>query len=186
MNAQHLPFLDLFEGGVQYLVPRWQRRYCWNQGDIGRLIEDLVTVAKPGGPSAHYGGTLLTFPEPAVPGELVMKHRVVDGQQRLTTVSILLASIARHLGPSGKAGAWTRRIICDSYLTNPDMQPSLFRKLRLQDGDEEEYRSGLDGSPKGAGAVTQAWGIIRRIVRKHDPTSTARATRGLSWQRSSR
>ena len=87
MQAQHIEFLQLFNGPVQYVVPRWQRRYRWGQSDIERLVEDLLTVASAGPDAAHYGGTLLTFPEPGVPSGVVKPIRVVDGQQRLTTVS---------------------------------------------------------------------------------------------------
>ena len=68
MHAQHIDFLDLLDGQVQYIVPRWQRRYRWGQADIERLVEDLLTVAMAGPEAAHYGGTLLTFPEPGPAG----------------------------------------------------------------------------------------------------------------------
>ena len=169
MDTRHIAFLQLFNSQVQYVVPRWQRRYCWDQSDIERLVEDLLTVAKAPAASqaAHYGGTMLTFPE-SVAVQPVMVHRVVDGQQRLTTVSILLACIAEALGPEGQSGAWTARTIRNDWLTNPEKPSNRFRKLRLQDGDEGEYRSGLEGKLHGPGAVAQAWRIARRLVRRSD------------------
>ena len=169
MDTQHIAFLDLFNSQVQYVVPRWQRRYCWDKSDIERLVEDLLTVARApaGSQAAHYGGTLLTFPESRAAG-VVKIHRVVDGQQRLTTVSILLACIAEALGTAGRCRDWTARIIRNDRLTNPDKSPDKFRKLRLQDGDEEEYRTGLEGKSHGAGAVAQAWKITRRLVKRKD------------------
>ena len=166
MNAQHIQFLQLLNGDVQYVVPRWQRRYRWGQPDIERLVEDLLTIAVAGPDAMHYGGTLLTFREPGPPG-VMSTIRVVDGQQRLTTVSILLACIAAELGPEGRCGDWTAKIIRDRRLTNPDMSPDKRRKLRLQNGDDEEYRLGLEGNPTGAGAVAQAWRIARRLVTRH-------------------
>ncbi len=169
MDTRHIAFLELFNSQVQYVVPRWQRRYCWDQSDIERLVEDLLAVAHSqlGSEPAHYGGTLLTFPESRAV-QPVMVHRVVDGQQRLTTVSILLACIAKRLGLDGQCGAWTGQTIIDDRLTNPGKSPDRFRKLRLQDGDEDEYRAGLDGSPQGPGAVAQAWRIAERLVRQND------------------
>lgn len=166
MQAQQIEFLDLLNGQVQYVVPRWQRRYRWGQADIERLVEDLVAIAAGGPGAAHYGGTLLTFPEPGAAG-VVKTIRVVDGQQRLTTVSILLASIAAELGPKGRNGEWTAQIIRDYRLTNPGGPSEKRRKLRLQSGDEEEYARGLEGSPEGPGAVTQAWRTARRLVARH-------------------
>ena len=168
MQAQHIEFLQLFNGPVQYVVPRWQRRYRWGQTDIERLVDDLVTVggSADSDDAAHYGGTLLTFPEPGGPAGVVKPIRVVDGQQRLTTVSILLACIANRLEREGRWRDWTAETIRDDRLTNP--RKERYRKLRLQDGDEEEYRSGLEGNPTGSGAVTQAWRTLRRLVARHD------------------
>ena len=162
MDTQHIAFLELFNGQVQYVVPRWQRRYCWGQADIERLVEDLILVGKEG-KAAHYGGTLLTFQESQAV-QPVQVRRVVDGQQRLTTVSIILACIAEVLGPDGQCGLWNKQIIRNDRLTNPGKPADRIRKLRLQDGDEEEYRSGLYGKYKGVGAVAQPWRIARRLV----------------------
>ena len=167
MQAQHIEFLELLNGQVQYVVPRWQRRYRWGQADIERLVEDLLTVAVSGPSATHYGGTLLTFSVPGAAG-VVKTIRVVDGQQRLTTVSILLACIAAELGPEGQCGDWTAQIIRDDRLTNPGKPPEKRRKLRLQDGDEEEYQRGLEGHPAGTGVVAQAWRIARRLVARND------------------
>ena len=167
MFAHPIEFLELFNGQVQYVVPHWQRRYRWGQSDIERLVEDLLTVAAAGPDATHYAGNLLTFPDPGAAG-VVKTIRVVDGQQRLTTVSILLGCIAEKLGPKGKCGDWTAAIIRNDRLTNPGKRPDKLRKLRLQNGDEEEYRLGLDGRPTGAGAVAQAWRIARRLVARND------------------
>ena len=167
MNAHPIEFLDLLNGQVQFVVPRWQRRYCWNQSDIERLVDDLTTIADAGPNATHYGGTLLTFPEPGAAG-VVKVIRVVDGQQRLTTVSILLGCIAEKLGPKGQCGEWTAEIIRDDRLTNPRKPTEKLRKLRLQTGDEEEYRLGLEGYPAGSGAVAQAWKTTRRLVARND------------------
>lgn len=140
-----------------------------------RLVEDIVAIADARLGSMHYGGTLLTFPEPGAAG-VVSTIRVVDGQQRLTTVSILLACIADKLGSDGECGGWTRKHIINDRLTNPGKSAERIRKLRLQDGDECEYVLGLDGNPSGPGAVTQAWKIARRLVDQND---VDRLLRGL-------
>ena len=167
MQVQRIDFLGLLNGQVQYVVPRWQRRYRWGQADIERLVEDLITVAVGGTDAAHYGGTLLTFPEPG-PAGVVTTIRVIDGQQRLTTVSILLACIAAELGAEGRCGDWTAQILRDDRLTNPGKPKEKHRKLRLQDGDEDEYRRGLEGDMAGPGAVAHAWRTARRLVGRND------------------
>ena len=178
MHAHQIEFLELLNGQFQYVVPRWQRRYSWGQREIERLVEDLVTVAAAGSDAGHYGGTLLTFPEPGPPG-VVRTIRVVDGQQRLTTVSILLAAIAERLGAGGKCAGWTAELIRTDRLTNPGKSPDQVRKLRLQGGDEDEYRDVLAGNSGGAGAVAQASRTIRRLVARNDVGSLLRGLQRL-------
>ncbi len=169
MQATTLAFLDLLDGQKQYVVPRWQRRYCWGEADIERLVADLAAIGGAAeNDAAHYGGALLTFPEPGDPG-VVSRIRVVDGQQRLTTVSILLACIGKKLGADGDCEGWTAEIIRNDRLLNPGKSPELARKLRLQDGDEEDYRRFLaDEGQSGPGAVPQACRIAGRLVAETD------------------
>ena len=66
MHAHQIQFLELLNGQVQYVVPRWQRRYSWDQREIERLVDGLVST--PGTDGGHHGGTLVTFPEPGPAG----------------------------------------------------------------------------------------------------------------------
>ncbi|MCY4519150.1 MAG: DUF262 domain-containing protein [Caldilineaceae bacterium] len=164
MNAKEIKFLDLFDGKVQYLVPRWQRRYRWGEPEIRRLLDDMLAIADAEDQARpHYGGIVITVRE----GTGAMKvHRVVDGQQRLTTVSMLLARIEEILDSDGKCGELTAEVIRLDLLTNPNRQEKELRKLRLQDGDEEEYRRIIerDDPGSGNGAVAKAWRYLRRNV----------------------
>ena len=179
MQARHIEFLQLLNGDVQYIVPRWQRRYCWQESDINRLVEDLLAIAQDDDDqSTHYAGTLLTFPETGAAGVL-SRIRVVDGQQRLTTVSILLGCIAEKLDQGGRVGDWTSAIIRDRRLTNPHMDRERELKLQLQNEDSDEYRSGLAGNPTGPGAVAQAWRTTQSLVNKSNTTMLLRGLERL-------
>ena len=176
MKAKEIRFLALFNGKVQYLVPRWQRRYRWGEAEIRRLLDDMLAIADADNQvRPHYGGTMITVLESS---GVVKVHRVVDGQQRLTTVSLLLTRIAEVLGSDGKCGELTRDGIRLDLLTNPKRQEDRRRKLRLQDGDEEEYRRiiDLDSPGSGDGAVSEAWRIVERTV---DPGNVEPLIRGL-------
>ena len=170
MHADELGFLDLLDGKIQYCVPKWQRRYRWEEADIRRLVTDLVSISRAADPErAHYGGSLITFRPPGQPPGVVTTERVVDGQQRLTTVSLLLARIADSMDAEDQCGEWTRQDIRD-LLRNPrEKQAERRRKLRLQDGDEEEYARILRAKPDGDGAVTIAWRVVCDLVDRHGP-----------------
>ncbi len=176
MHAQSIAFLKLLNGDIQYVVPLWQRRYCWKHTDIERLIDDLLAVADAGPQRSHYAGNLLTYPARDTPPGVTETFFVVDGQQRLTTVSILLACIANKLDREGPCGEWTPKIIRDNRLTNPHMGSEKLYKLRLQGGDNEEFQQGFNGKPNGAGPVGQAWRITERLIRNEE---TSRLLRGL-------
>ena len=171
MKAKQIRFLDLFNQKVQYLVPRWQRRYRWGATEIHRLVDDMLAVAAAENQERpHYGGTMITVQESSG----VMKvHRVVDGQQRLTTVSILLAYIAQTLGSDGRCESLTSEGIKHDLLTNPVRSVDRRRKLRLQDDDEEEYRRIIEGDSPGIGdgAVAGAWRIVERRMRSNSVES---------------
>ncbi len=165
MKAKATRFLDLIEDKVQYLVPRWQRRYVWGETEIHRLIDDMLAIADAQNQERpHYGGTMITVLESSAGGMKV--HRVVDGQQRLTTVSILLACIAETLDANGTGGELTGEDIRDDLLFNPRKQEDRRRKLRLQDGDEDEYRRIIESDSPGSGDghVASAWRIVRKRV----------------------
>ena len=172
MKAKETPFFALFNQNVQYLVPRWQRRYVWGETEIDRLIEDMLAIADAENQARpHYGGTLITVRESS--SSVMMVYRVVDGQQRLTTVSMLLACIADTLGPDGVHGDLTPEDIRDDLLTNPTKPEDRRRKLRLQDGDEEEYRRIIEGDSPGSGEghVASAWRIVKKRVKPEDVQS---------------
>lgn len=72
-------------GNVHYQVPSYQRGYSWRDEQIGQLFDD---VAKEG-PGYYAGNILLTGDEDT--------YSVIDGQQRLTTISLFLLAIGEKL-----------------------------------------------------------------------------------------
>ena len=168
MQADEVGFLDLLDGKVQYHVPKWQRRYSWGEAEIRRLAADLKSIAAAADSDrAHYGGSLITFCPPGQPPGVLTTQRVVDGQQRLTTVSLLLACIADQMDDGDQYGEWTQEEICDRLRNRKEKASEKQRKLRLQNGDEQEYERILRGEPQGKGAVTSAWRLVRELVDHH-------------------
>ena len=171
MQASSVDLLELLDGKAQFVIPIWQRRYCWTELDINRLIHDLLLVARDNDNRAtHYTGTILRFPENVPPGHL-RRYRIVDGQQRLTTMSILLGCIAQKLGPTGQCGNLNGEVIRNTWLLNQVVNTNEAVKLQLQEEDADEYKRGLEGEPFGKGAITQAWNTIKKIVEHEDTES---------------
>lgn len=88
MQVQQLPIYQFLEGsGKSFVIPVYQRDYAWKRINCQKLWDDLVDL-KNNDRNDHFLGTLVTI------GSGYEEYTVIDGQQRLTTVSILL--IAMH------------------------------------------------------------------------------------------
>lgn len=73
-----------------YLVPRYQRNYAWTEEHIKQLIDDILDSLVASGKDLvrpYYIGTLVVFPRKGHYGR--MEYEVIDGQQRLTTLTLL-------------------------------------------------------------------------------------------------
>lgn len=89
-NAQLATIADI-QHTYQLVIPEYQRGYAWNQNQWKDLWDDLINVAsRPSGD--HYAGTLMFRPLGALPHDRESVE-VVDGQQRLTTIALLLRAL---------------------------------------------------------------------------------------------
>ena len=83
-NKEYLA--DLIEGKTtRFVIPVYQRNYDWKIEQCGRLFDDLVEVTKTGKGEHFFGSIVSQTPR----GERV----VIDGQQRITSIFLLLAAI---------------------------------------------------------------------------------------------
>jgi uncharacterized protein with ParB-like and HNH nuclease domain len=99
MKASETKLQPLIEGTKQYVVPLFQRPYSWDTKEWETLWNDLVELCEEEQPRSHFCGSIVTAPAHSVP-EGVTKYLLIDGQQRLTTIFILLALLrdkARNL-----------------------------------------------------------------------------------------
>ena len=82
----------------QYFVPTYQRRYSWHERQVVELIED-INLLEDG--DTHLLGTIVCLAAHHTAG--VNRLELVDGQQRLTTVAILLECIRQRLELEGNS-----------------------------------------------------------------------------------
>ena len=92
---------DLLKSGATFTIPRFQREYSWEKSNYREFLEDMVnslTIA-PGKISygEYFMGTMLFIGELKAGNEV----QVVDGQQRLTTITILFSAISDHFRDEG-------------------------------------------------------------------------------------
>jgi hypothetical protein len=96
MKADAVPLLDLFEKKMRLEVPLFQRQYVWSREqqweplweDVSRKFAEFI-VGRSDGP-VHFLGAMV-LDQKQTPATHVEKRQVIDGQQRLTTLQIMLA-----------------------------------------------------------------------------------------------
>ena len=90
-KTENNTFRKLIGNGLTYRIPRFQRDYSWTDEEWEDLWLDLVGTLQPGGEPAHYLGYLV------LQSADDKTFDVIDGQQRLTTVSIIVLAILKNL-----------------------------------------------------------------------------------------
>jgi Protein of unknown function DUF262/Protein of unknown function (DUF1524)/Domain of unknown function (DUF4268) len=92
MEAAEAKVQKVLQGDKQFLVPHFQRPYSWREREWRVLWDDLAELVGDADAKPHFLGSIVTAPARAVP-EGVEKRLLIDGQQRLTTLMVLLALI---------------------------------------------------------------------------------------------
>lgn len=115
----------------QYVIPTYQRRYSWHQRQLWELIED-ISLLEDG--DTHLLGSLVCLTGPHSAG--INKLELVDGQQRLTTITIILECIKQYLDTINKSDE-ARDIARLLTAKPPNAQP--MRKIVLDSIDSEEF-----------------------------------------------
>ena len=98
MKADAVPLLDLFEKKLRLEVPLFQRQYVWSREqqweplweDVSRKFTEFIEGRSDG--PVHFLGAMV-LDQKLTPSTHVEKRQVIDGQQRLSTLQILLAVI---------------------------------------------------------------------------------------------
>ena len=89
MEAENTVLRKFIEGTKQYIVPLFQRTYSWDKKQWGTLWDDIKGLYEVESPKQHFFGSIVSMQAKSVP-EGVAKFLLIDGQQRLTTIFIIL------------------------------------------------------------------------------------------------
>lgn len=91
MDARKGNIYEILNGNKQCLIPVYQRYYSWDIEQCKRLWNDIVEMQKKG-KVGHFVGSIVNIAEQAMPTG-VQKYMIIDGQQRMTTLSLLLLAL---------------------------------------------------------------------------------------------
>lgn len=129
MEADSFRIAKVFSNGgdIHFRLPYFQREYAWkpeNWETLWNDITDLYALYRDEQPPEHFMGSLVVINEGTLHGT-IPAFKLVDGQQRLTTISLILCALADLIKEEDTP--FYNRI--RKYITNPDETGDLYYKL---------------------------------------------------------
>lgn len=178
VRAQESSVRAIFAPGERLQMPPYQRSYSWETREANELLGDLIDSVKTGTP--HFVGAIVLI-HGAESGVL----EIVDGQQRLTTLTILLA-VLRDLEPDKARAAMLHALIADEArpmlgeganwrLTLNHMDGPFFRASIQTPGATRNLDKEPGESESQARMVRNAASFAKRIESMSDDTRRALA-----------
>ncbi len=146
-DAYKCDLRDLLLDRIRFVVPPFQRRYVWTATEWGRLWDDLIDTAGAADATAHFLGAIVLQRAHERAGEPKIR-RVVDGQQRLTTVQLLLAAV-RNVATGRGLDDIAHQV--GELIANRPAGPGHELKIVSSLGDQEAFRLAMTTSTPAAG-----------------------------------
>ncbi len=109
MKAEDGNVLKIFNSDTQFIVPLYQRMYSWKEEQCSKLWEDIVFLEKHNKKGHFIGSIVCVIESASISG--TSKFMVIDGQQRLTTLTILLTALRDYLTSQGIKSSITRKFL---------------------------------------------------------------------------
>lgn len=148
--ARETTLQELLGGEKQYQIPLYQRTYSWGREQLDKLWEDILQLAEDRMTRpdlTHFLGSLVLTQSPLNGPSGVSDWLVIDGQQRLTTVSLLLCAIRDHLAQQDPR---VRDKINELYLINK-WHEDRYTKLKPTQADRDAYVACVTSTPQAGG-----------------------------------
>lgn len=141
MKATETSLLAFLNKAPQFVIPIYQRTYSWTEKECEQLWKDLLRAGNDDAIGVHFIGSIVYIEESL--GQV--SHRapllVIDGQQRLTTVSLVLAALAAALGDTEPVRDFSASKVRNWYLLNPEDKNEQHYKLILSQTDKATLTS---------------------------------------------
>lgn len=166
---------------VRYAIPLYQRSYAWGRTQAADLLDDLYRAGAHG--AAHFLGTFLYNSESSGEGDEL--RVVIDGQQRITTVSLLVLALSNLISEQGghpisalPAAQQLRNRYLQAQAAHRPAQP----KLRLGEADNAAFSALVLQEPLPAHASQKVLEVYRYFEQrlKDSDLDPAQLWRGLA------
>jgi len=119
MKATEAKLLDFLKKSPQFVIPIYQRTYSWTKTECRQLWDDIVRSGADDKILVHFVGSIVYIDKADSTITTWEPLLVIDGQQRLTTVTLLIAALANALGETVPVDGFSADMLRGYYLLNP-------------------------------------------------------------------
>jgi len=149
MKAVEAKFLNFLKESPQFIIPIYQRTYSWTEAECRQLWEDIIRAGENDAISAHFVGSIVYIEKGLYAITSHSPVLVIDGQQRLTTVTLLIAALANALDRADgdnkePIDGFSPRKLRNYYLLNPEEEGARHYKLILSQTDRQSLIAVVD------------------------------------------
>ena len=145
MKATEAKLLDFLKKSPQFVIPIYQRTYSWTEPECLQLWDDILRAGGDDQINAHFIGSIVYIEKGLYQISSQSPVLVIDGQQRITTVSLIIEALARELGDSAEpVDGFSAKKLRNYYLLNPLEEGERGYKLLLTQTDKHTLLSLLE------------------------------------------
>lgn len=170
MKATEANLLKFLRKSPQFVIPIYQRNYSWTAEQCRQLWSDLMRAGRDEKVQAHFIGSIVYVERGLSSVTSQEALLVIDGQQRLTTSTLLIAALAKHFETQGLGElleAFSNKKLRNYYLLNPDEDGERHFKLILSETDKDTLLAILQNTPLPAEAssrITENYALFKELI----------------------
>lgn len=174
MKAQHVFFPKIMNGASQFVIPVFQRDYSWTEENCRQLWKDILLIAEAPGERGHFIGSVV-YIQSGDSNAGFSRWLLIDGQQRMTTLTLPMAALRDHIIETKWAGSEDGPVAkkIDAYfLRNPLEEGEKGLKLQLRRHDNETLQAIIVGTqfPDTPSVnLRENYELFRDLLRDADP-----------------
>ena len=150
MKATEAKFLEFLKKSPQFVIPIYQRTYSWTERECHQLWEDILRTGSNDAIAAHFTGSIVYIEKGLYQVSSHSPLLVIDGQQRLTTVMLILEALARRVGEGEPVDGFSAKKLRSYYLLNPLEEGERGFKLLLTQTDKQSLLALMQQKPQPA------------------------------------
>lgn len=173
MKATETNLLKFLKKSPQFVIPIYQRNYSWTEAQCQQLWSDLLRSGHDEQINGHFIGSIVYVERGLSTVTTQEALLVIDGQQRLTTCTLLIAALAKHFEANQLPellDSFSARKLHNYYLLNPEEDGERHYKLILSETDKKTLLAIIKSAPMPAEISTrieQNYTLFQALISKH-------------------